>query len=103
MYKRQVPGLLTDLKVTLHIDLVVITTAMDVVGGGEDAEQPVTTTRHILLIAVSHTLTVAQDMEHQPVMPCVREQHSVQMEALVQHPTPVYAQLDGVVPRVHQM
>ena len=25
------------------------------------------------------------------------------MEALVQHPTPVYAQLDGVVPRVQQV
>ena len=37
-----VPGLLTDLKVTLHIDSVAITTAMDVVGGGEDAEQPLT-------------------------------------------------------------
>ena len=34
------PGLPTDLKLTLHIALLQVTTAMDVVGGWEDAEEP---------------------------------------------------------------
>ena len=81
-----------------------------------------TASNHTLPIAVNHTVTAAQDMEHQPVtvrihhhskhinwlysstfQPCVQELHRAQMEALVLHPTPVCAKLDGVVPHVQQV